>query len=143
MNTTIERVIFLQGIELFADIPTEQLAQIAGITEYFILSKDEVLFQKGDKSQHMFLLIDGTVMISRNGMENKDFEGPEALGVWGFLDDGDRLMTITCKTECQFLRIDRFDFFDLLEDRMHLSRGLLKYFVKRIRKLIEVSNEII
>lgn len=143
MNTTIERVIFLQGIELFSDIPSEQLAQIAGITEYFTLSKDEVLFKKGDKSQHLFLLIDGSVMITRNEKENKYFDGPEALGVWGFFDDGERLLTITCRTDCQFLRIDRLDFFDLLEDRVHLNRGLLKYFVKRIRKLIEVSDEVI
>lgn len=143
MNTTIERVIFLQGIELFADIPSEQLAQIAGITDYFTLSKDEILFSKGDKSEHLFLLIEGTVNITRNGKENKEFDGPEALGVWGFFDDGDRLLTITCTTDCQFLRIDQLDFFDLLEDRVHLSRGLLKYFVKRVRKLIEVSDEVI
>lgn len=143
MNTTIERVIFLQSIELFADIPSEQLAQIAGITEYYTMSKDEVLFRKGEKSQHLFLLIDGSVMITRNEKENKNFEGPEALGVWGFFDDGDRLMTMTCTSDCQLLRIDRLDFFDLLEDRVHLSRGLLKYFVKRIRKLIEVSDEVI
>ncbi|SRR6056297_1596287 len=143
MKTTIERVIFLQSVELFADIPSEQLAQIAGITEYMTLSKEDVLFTKGDKSQHLFLLIEGTVTITRNGNENKEFDGPEALGVWGFFDNGDRLLTITCSTDCQFLRIDRLDFFDLLEDRIHLSRGLLKYFVKRIRKLIEVSNEVI
>lgn len=143
MKTTIERVIFLQSVELFADIPSEQLAQIAGITEYMTLSKEDVLFTKGDKSQHLFLLIEGTVIITRNGEENKEFGGPEALGVWGFFDNGDRLLTITCSTDCQFLRIDRLDFFDLLEDRIHLSRGLLKYFVKRIRKLIEVSDEVI
>ncbi|HKL16569.1 MAG TPA: Crp/Fnr family transcriptional regulator [Balneolaceae bacterium] len=143
MNTTIERVIFLQSIELFADIPSEQLAQIAGITDYFTLSKNELLFSKGEKSQHLYLLINGTVSITRNGEKNKEFDGPEALGVWGFFDDGDRLLTITCSADCQFLRIDRLDFFDLLEDRVHLSRGLLKYFVKRIRKLIEVSDEVI
>jgi CRP-like cAMP-binding protein len=143
MKTTIERVIFLQSVELFADIPSEQLAQIAGITEYVTLSKEDLLFRKGDKSQHLYLLIEGSVTITRNGEENKEFDGPEALGVWGFFDDGDRLLTITCNTDCQFLRIDRLDFFDLLEDRVNLSRGLLKYFVKRIRKLIEVSDEVI
>lgn len=143
MKTTIERVIFLQSIELFADIPTEQLAQIASITEYFTLPKDEILFKKGEKSENLFLLIDGKVEITRNNNEVKEFEGPEALGVWGFFDDGDRLLTVICSKNCQFLRINKLDFFDLLEDRIHLSRGLLKYFVKRIRKLIELSDEVI
>jgi len=143
MNTTIERVIFLQSIELFSDIPSEQLAQIAGITEYFTLSEKEFLFQIDDKSRYLYLLIEGKVVITRNGRQNREFEGPEALGVWGFFDDGDRLLTITCKEDCQFLRIDKLDFFDLLEDRVQVNRGLLKYFVKRIRKLIELSDEVI
>jgi CRP-like cAMP-binding protein len=143
MNTTIERVIFLQSVELFADIPSEQLVQIAGMSEYFTLREGEVLFNKGDKSRHLYLLIEGDVEITRNGKENKDFSGPQALGVWGFFDEGDRLLTITCKSDCQFLKIDRFNFFDMMEDRVHLSQGLIKYFVKRIRKLIEVSDEVI
>lgn len=143
MKTTIERVIFLQSIELFADIPSEQLAHIAGITEHFTLTENDVLFSINEKSQHLYLLINGSVSITRDGEERKQFDGPVALGVWGFFDDGDRLLTVTCSTDCQFLRIDRLDFFDLLEDRVHLSRGLLKYFVKRIRKLIEVSDEVI
>ena len=143
MNTTIERVIFLQSIEMFADIPSEQLAQIAGIAEYLTLSEGEVLFEKGEKSRHLYLLIDGTVTITRNEKKNKEFDGPEALGVWGFFDEGERLLTVTSKTDIQLLRISRLDFFDLFEDRVHVSRGLVKYFVKRIRKLIEVSDEVI
>ena len=133
----------MQSIELFSDIPSEQLAQIAGITEYFTLSEKEFLFQIDDKSRYLYLLIEGKVVITRNGRQNREFEGPEALGVWGFFDDGDRLLTITCKEDCQFLRIDKLAFFDLLEDRVQVNRGLLKYFVKRIRKLIELSDEVI
>ena len=33
MLTIIEKVIFLQGIEAFGEIPTEQLSHIASITE--------------------------------------------------------------------------------------------------------------
>jgi CRP-like cAMP-binding protein len=91
MKTTIERVIFLQSVELFADIPSEQLAHIAGITEYVTLSKKDILFRKGDKSQHLYLLIEGSVTITRNGEKNKEFDGPQAQGVWRFFDDGDRL----------------------------------------------------
>jgi CRP-like cAMP-binding protein len=143
MNTIIERVIFLQSIELFSDIPSEQLVHIAGITEKLSLKKDEYLFKKGDKSQHMYLLVDGVVELMRSDNRKRNFEAPEAMGVWGFFNESNRLMTATCKTDCFFLKIDQLDFFDLLEDRIYLSRGLLKYFVKRIKKLIELTDEIV
>ena len=143
MNTIIERVIFLQSIELFSDIPSEQLVHIAGITHSFSLKKGAHLFEKGDKSQHMFLLVDGVVELKRSDERKRDFEAPEAMGVWGFFNESDRLMTATCKTDCFFLKLEQLDFFDLLEDRIYLSRGLLKYFVKRIKKLIELTDEVV
>jgi len=143
MNTIIERVIFLQSIELFSDIPSEQLVHIAEITHSFSLKEGELLFKKGEKSQNMFLLVDGVVELTRSDERKRDFEAPEAMGVWGFFNESDRLMTATCKTDCYFLRIEQLDFFDLLEDRIYLSRGLLKYFVKRIKKLIELTDEVV
>ena len=143
MKTIIERVIFLQSIELFSDIPSEQLVHIAGITHSFSLKESEHLFKKGDKSQHMYLLVDGVVELTRSDERKRDFEAPEAMGVWGFFNESKRLMTATCKTDCFFLKIEQLDFFDLLEDRIYLSRGLLKYFVRRIKKLIELTDEVV
>jgi CRP-like cAMP-binding protein len=143
METTIERVIFLQGIELFNDIPSEQLAHLAGITQSFAADKHQVLFKEGERSQSLFLLISGKVQLTRNGLLKKEVTESEAIGVWGFFDGKVRLTTAACTEESLFLKIDRMDFYDLLEDRVHMSQSLLKYFVKRIRKLTELSDTII
>jgi len=143
MDTTIERVIFLQGIELFADIPSEQLAYLAGITSQLTVDEGEVLFKEGDRSQFLYLLINGKVHVTRNGVLRKVVTDQEAVGEWGFFDGKERLISATCIEECHFLKINRMDFFDLLEERVQLSRGLIKYFIKHIRKLTEMSDSII
>lgn len=143
METTIERVIFLQGIEMFTDIPSEQLAHLAGITESFTMDAGEVLFEEGTHSESMYLLIGGSVQLYRNGMLRKELTEPEAIGVWGFIDGEERLISAVCKEESYFLKINRMDFYDLMEDRVNLSRGLLKYFVKRIRKLTRLSDAVV
>lgn len=143
METTIERVIFLQNIELFADIPSEQLAHLAGITQSFTANAGEMLFEEGDRSQSMYILINGNVQLYRNNRLRKELTDAEAIGVWSFFDGEERLVTATCKEESHFLVIDRIDFFDLLEDRVQLSQGLLAYFVKRIRKLTKLSDAVV
>ncbi|MFH5833293.1 Crp/Fnr family transcriptional regulator [Halalkalibaculum sp. DA3122] len=143
MDTTIERVIFLQGIELFADIPSEQLAHLAGITQSLAADREHVLFEEGDRSQSLFLLINGKVQLKRNGLLRKELTNSEAIGVWGFFDGGERLTSAVCKEESHFLTINRMDFYDLMEERVNLSQGVLKYFVKRIRKLTELSDAIV
>lgn len=143
METIIERVIFLQGIELFSEIPTEQLAYLASITGSHTVAKDRVLFKEGELSQTLYMLVSGEIKLSRSGKTRKQITKPEALGPWGFFDGNERLMSATCVIESHFLTINRMEFFELLEDRVHLSRGLLIYFVKRIRKLTELSDFIV
>lgn len=143
MDTTIERVIFLQGIELFADVPSEQLTHLAGITNNYTADSGEVLFEEGESSESMYLLISGKVeLIRHKGVYKKEVTDSEAIGVWGFFDGKERLVSAVCKEESNFLTIHRLDFYDLLEERVHLSQGLIKYFVKRIRKLSELTDAI-
>jgi NTE family protein len=143
MKTTIERVVFLQGIELFADIPSEQLAHLAGITTSFIAEKGETLFTEGDNSKFLYLLINGKVQLKRNGLLRKEVTDQKAIGVWGFFDGEERLVTATCSEQSNFLIIGRMDFYDLLDERVSLSHGLIKYFVTRIRKLTELSDAVV
>lgn len=143
MDTTIERVIFLQKIELFKDIPSEQLAYLANITKFVTIDEGKVVFKKGDDSRYLFLLIQGKVRLQRNDEHKSEFSGPEAIGVWGFFDQEPRLMTATCVEESHFLRISSADFFDLIEVRPDLNKGLFKYFSRRIRTLIEMSDIVI
>lgn len=143
METTIERVIFLQGIELFEDIPSEQLAHLAGITREYTAEAGETLYREGDRSQSMFVLINGNVQLYRNGKRRIELTESETIGVWGFIDGEERLASAVCNEESHFLVIDRIDFYDLLEDRVQLSQGLLRYFVKRIRKLMKLSDTIV
>lgn len=142
METTIERVIFLQSLELFADIPSEQLVHLAGITKTFTADAEEVLFEEGDASQSLFLLINGTVHLFRDGSQKEEVTDSAAIGVWGFFDGDERLTSAICKEDSHFLVIDRIDFFDLLEERVHMSQGLLTYFVKHIRKLTKLNDVI-
>jgi|AntRauTorcE11897_2_1112592.scaffolds.fasta_scaffold01630_6 CRP-like cAMP-binding protein len=143
MDTTIERVIFLKGIELFSDIPSELLVHLAEISTRFMADKDQDLFKEGDSSQSVYLLFGGQVQLIRNGKSKREISEPEAIGAWGFFDGKERLMTATCKEDSQFLVINRQDFYDLLEEHANLSRGLLNYFVKRIRKLTDITDAIV
>lgn len=143
MDTIIEKVLFLQNIEMFSDIPSEQLAHLAAITTMIRCSKGDALFEENEPSQTLYLLIEGKVQLMRDGKLTREVSKNEPVGVWGFFDQEPRLVTAVCAEDSQLLRIDSTEFFDLLEERVHMSRGLLKYFVKRIRRLIEVADTIV
>jgi len=143
MKTTIEKVIYLQRIEMFADIPSEQLAHLASITQAVRGQKGDILFKEKDASHSMYILVHGRVVLEREGKIARELTDETAFGVWGFFDQEPRLVTAKVIEDSLLLKIMSNDFFDLLEERVHLSHGLLKYFAKRIRHLVKVSDTLV
>lgn len=141
METTIEKVIHLQRIEMFNDIPSEQLVHLAAIAQDAHASRGEILFSEGDSSNSLFILIDGGISLERENGYQKRIEKDEAFGIWGFFDRNPRLHTAKVTEDSYLLKIDNADFFDLIEDRVHLSRGLIKFLVGKIRELVDQFDQ--
>lgn len=140
METTIEKVIYLQRIEMFADIPSEQLAYLADITHSLSIKKNEIIFEQGELSYSMYVLVDGKIDVIRNGVKIRELSDDTAFGIWSFLDHEPRMVKTKTTEESRLYKIDSSDFFDLLEERVHLSQGILKYFAKRFREMVTVTE---
>lgn len=137
MLTVVEKVIFLQNVDVFAHVPSEQLAYLAAIAEESTYIKGDVIFQEAAPSDALFLVLDGRVRMHR-GEEEITVIGPrEAFGTWALFDDEARVATATAIEETRLLRVDREEFIDLLADHVQITQGVLKTMVKRMRGLVD------
>ncbi len=136
MLTIIEKVIFLQNVEVFADIPTEQLSHLAAIADEASYAPDEVIYKYEDPSDALFVVLDGTVRLDRDGEEIAVVASKDAFGTWALFDDTPRVTTATATEETRVLRIYREDFLDILSDHVQIIEGVLKSLVGRLRGLL-------
>lgn len=136
MLTTIEKVFFLQEIEIFKHIRTEDLAHIAGITDETTVPSGTVIFREGQVSDSMFMVLEGRVRLHRSGEEVMVAGHKDVFGTWALFDDELRIVTATTLEDCRLLRIDKEDFLDLLMDHVRIIEGILKAMVKRLRSLM-------
>ncbi|MCA1759487.1 MAG: cyclic nucleotide-binding domain-containing protein [Bacteroidales bacterium] len=135
MNTIIEKVMLLQNVEFFADIPTEQLSFLATIAEPRTFEKGETLFAENEPSDALYIIAKGSIQLYRNKQIISKITENQAAGVLGFFDQEPRIFSAVCENTCQVLVIDAMDFFDLLEDKVHITRHLLRFFVTQLRNL--------
>lgn len=133
MDTIIEKVMLLQNVEFFTNIPTEQLSFLANIAEAKTYEKGEILFRENEPSDALFIIGSGRVSLFHKNEFINEITDNEAVGALGFFDQKPRLFTATCTQLSSILVIDSMAFFDLLEDRVHITRYLLQYFVKALR----------
>ncbi len=136
MLTTIEKVIFLQNVEIFSLVSSENLAFLAAITEEVSLLTGETIFREGDPADAVYLVLDGRVKLDRGREEITEFGHGEAFGTWALLDEEPRVATASCVEDAKLLRIWREDFYELLTDHVRITEGVFKSLIGRIRSLL-------
>ena len=136
MLTIIEKVLFLQDVDIFEHTSTEDLSHIAAITEELTFSAEHTIFKEGDPADSMYLITDGQIKITRQGQTVMLASTKDVFGTWALFDDEPRLVTAKTVQESHLLRIDRDDFYDLLSDHINITQGVLKMLSKRLRRLV-------
>ena len=136
MLTTVEKVLFLQDIDIFEYTSTEDLSHIAAITEEIEYDPETVIFKEGELSDSLYLVIAGRVRFTRGSDEVMVAGEKDVFGTWALFDDEPRVATATTLEATRVLRIDKEDFIDLLADYVAITQSVLKTMVKRLRNLM-------
>ena len=136
MLTTIEKVLFLQDIDIFEFTMTEDLSHIATITEEVEYEANSVIFKEEEISDSMYVVVEGKVKLARDGQDVMTAEKKDVFGTWALFDDEPRIVTATALESTQLLRIDKEEFVDLLADHVGITQSILKTMAKRLRNLM-------
>jgi len=138
MLTIIEKVIFLQDIDAFAEITTEQLSHIASITEEIELDADTTIIQQDEPAEALYFVVEGKVRLHRDERDIMIVEEKEFFGLWSLFDNEQpNIATATTLEPTRLLKIDREEFYEIVADYVEISQGILKSLSRRIRQLGE------
>jgi CRP-like cAMP-binding protein len=134
----VEKVIALEGVELLRGLSPEQLARIGTIAREEKHPPDRVILDPAKPADALYVIVDGSVELSRNGQVLTVAGQNEVLGAWALFDESDP-MPVSAKTteDTRLLRIGRDDFYDLLSDNSEITSAIFSTLVKRFRKLVE------
>ena len=135
MLTVIDKVIFLQNVEIFSEVTTEQLAYLAAIADEVPIEAGEVIYREEEPSDAMYLVVSGRVRLHRGPTEVTTAGAQEAFGTWALFDDEPRVTAATASEDSELLRIDKDDFIEVLADNVQVTQGVMKAIVKRLRAL--------
>jgi signal-transduction protein with cAMP-binding, CBS, and nucleotidyltransferase domain len=134
----VEKVIALEGVELFGALTPEQLARIGAIAQEVRFPPRKVVLDGAKPADALYVIVDGAVDLSRNGEVLDRAERNHVLGAWALFDENDPMpVTATTVEDTLLLRVARDDFYDLLSDNSEITAAIFSTLVKRFRKLVE------
>lgn len=129
----IERVLLLKSLSLFRDTPETVLAEIAQLMEQTEIAKGETIVKEGEAGSCMYIIYSGGVNISKDGRQLATLKEKDFFGELSLLDTESRSATATAVTDCILYYIDQEPFYDLLETRPEVIRGMIKILCSRLR----------
>jgi CRP-like cAMP-binding protein len=133
MITTVEKVLFLKSVDLFRDLPGEELATIAEIAEEQPLTAGEAVFVEGETGDALYLVVEGAVRVHRGARHLAQLGVREVFGEMAVLDSKPRSASVTVLKDAVLLKIARDDFRDVLQERPEIGMGIIQVLSRRLR----------
>jgi CRP-like cAMP-binding protein len=133
MYTTLEKVLFLQRIPLFADVPPEHLVALARSAEVERRAAGATVFRAGDPGDALYFVIDGKVRVLTPERAPIELGEGEVFGEMSVLDSSPRSAAVEVAEDSTLLRIAQEDFYDVLHETAELAEGVIHVLVRRLR----------
>ncbi len=137
MISTVEKVLFLKSIDLFSQIPGEDLA--AGrphLAPRRRREQGEEIFAEGESGDALYLVIDGKVRVHKQDRVIAELGERECFGEMAILDAAPRSATVTSVTDTSLLKITREDFQEIMTEKPEIAMGIIKVLTRRLRDAI-------
>ena len=140
MISTVEKVLFLKGIDLFSQIPGEDLTQVAQITDEVQFDEGEEIFHEGDPGDALYFIIDGTVRIFTETEEVATLGERQVFGEMALLDSEPRSATASARGDLTLLKIHCDDFNEILTEKSEIAQGVIKVLTRRLRARLDTRR---
>ncbi len=142
-----ERILrLLKFVPLFSKLSESELIQISDQCVKKECQKDQVLFVEEESGQTLFIILKGTVKITRTSDEGKEviltiLKSGDFFGELSLLDGKGRSATVIAMAETELLLLRRSEFLLIIEKFPHIASELLKVLADRIRKCdVQIEN---
>ncbi len=131
--TTVERVVALQRVGLFADVPGRTLAAVAQRATEVEVAAGSLVITEGAVEDHLFAVVRGRLRVHTGERTIVELGAGSTVGELAALAPEARSASVTALEPATLLRIDRPVLEELLADRPALARGVIAALVAMVR----------
>lgn len=129
----IEKVLLLKSLSIFEETPETVLAEVAEILVEEEFDGQQQIFAAGDVANCMYIIFKGEVKIHAGDHTLAMLKENDFFGELSLLDTETRSASATVMGEALLLKIDQEPFYELMESRIEVAKGIIKTLCRRLR----------
>jgi CRP-like cAMP-binding protein len=151
VSKAAETADFIKTVRLFREFHEPELLALTGRLRDRRLRKGQVLFREGEQGEEMFLVREGSILVSKAVTGKVEqvlarFGPGDFFGEMSLFDHSPRSATIQAETDTMLLVLDRENLNGLIQVNPRAAaaffHGLVQVFIERLRTSGELVAEI-
>jgi cAMP-dependent protein kinase regulator len=132
--STIEKILFLKSVDLFAHASIEELGRIAALTEEVRFEAGATILREGEPVDAIYLILRGRAVVEKNGVRLRELGETQGFATVAALDLLPAEHTVTSLEPLQALKLEVGDFHEILSQDYALVRAVFRVLGRLIRE---------
>ena len=110
LRTMDDKTAIVARLPIFAKLEGRSLEAIATLARLVSMPAGTVLMREGEAAESFYVIVTGTVHVTRNGEFVRSMSDGGFLGEIALVEETTHTATVTCATACEFVELGRFEF---------------------------------
>jgi CRP/FNR family transcriptional regulator, cyclic AMP receptor protein len=123
----------LANVPLFQGMTESARDAVAGLAQETHFDDGDDVTREGDEGDAFYVIVDGRLVVSRNGMTLRELGPGDFLGEISLVDGRPRTATVTATGPVKALVIRRPEFLELMDRYGAVRLGVLMALTERVR----------
>jgi CRP-like cAMP-binding protein/HEAT repeat protein len=141
LQQLVSTMSFLRQVDLFRDLSTPAMANLAGIAQEVVVYEGDTLFEEGDEGESLYLVCSGRIGIRVGERQVAELGRNACLGEMALISGLPRSASAEALSEGRLLRIGSEDFSSLLVNEPEIALALLQTLAHRLRSASRARRE--
>jgi CRP-like cAMP-binding protein len=133
MRSVAEKQAILKTVSIFNEAPGEVLCEAADLLVEIEVKAGEIIFEKGDLGNCMYIIADGRVRVHDGELVLNDLGKTDVFGEMAALDPNVRSASVTALEDSHLFRLEAEDLYALMAKRVGVARGIIHILSQRLR----------
>jgi HEAT repeat protein len=137
--STMERILFLRRVPLFATLPVSDLKQIAAVAGERAFGNGTIIAEQGEPGDVLYIIVSGEVIVTAVSADGEQKElglrhSGDFVGEMAIISEETRMANLTARGELRTLCISQSQFKEILRLRPEASLAVMSVLCTRLRE---------
>jgi CRP/FNR family cyclic AMP-dependent transcriptional regulator len=121
-----QKVALLSNVPLLSGLTSKDLEEVGRLADEVDVREGKVLTTEGESGEEFFVILDGTVAVSRGGRHVRDLGPGDFFGEIALLGNVPRTATVTASSPARLLVLAHREFYSLLSNHPQIQGKILR-----------------